>query len=82
MMKKSSILLIVIGILIVLFGSILIGSYNKMVTSKGVHSKAAQKPHVFEKRMLRHPEYYVSNSLISSTFDFLHLVIDNWFPIA
>ena len=33
-MKKSSIILIVIGILIVLFGSILIGSYNKMVTSK------------------------------------------------
>ena len=33
-MKKSSIILIIIGILIVLFGSILIGSYNKMVTSK------------------------------------------------
>jgi len=56
--------------------------HNKIVTSKGVHSKAAQKLHVFGNRMLRHPEYYVSNSLISSTFDFLQLVIDNWFPIA
>lgn len=33
-MKKSSIVLIIVGVIIVLFGSILIGSYNKMVTSK------------------------------------------------
>jgi len=56
--------------------------HNKIVTSKGVHRKAAQKLHTFEDRMRRHPEYYASNSLISSTFDFLQLVIDNWFPIT
>lgn len=33
-MKKSSIVLIIVGVIIVLFGSILIGSYNRMVTSK------------------------------------------------
>ena len=33
-MKKGSIVLIVIGVVVVLLGSILIGSYNKMVTGK------------------------------------------------
>ena len=55
--------------------------HNKIVTSQGVHNKAAQKLRAFEDRMLRHPEYYVNNSLISSTFDFLQLVIDSWFQI-
>jgi abortive infection bacteriophage resistance protein len=55
--------------------------HSKIVTSEGVHNKAAHKLHAFETRMLRHPDYYTSNSLISSTFGFLQLVIDNWFQI-
>lgn len=56
--------------------------HNKIVTSSGVHNKAAQKLHAYEERMLKHFDYYDTNSLISSSFDFLRLVIDNWFPIA
>lgn len=56
--------------------------HNRIITSDGVHNKAARKLHAFEDRMLKHPSYYDSNALISSSFDFLRLVIDNWFPIA
>jgi hypothetical protein len=56
--------------------------HNRIVTSEGVHNKAAQKLHTFEERMFRHFDYYNTNSLISSSFDFLRLVIDNWFQIA
>ena len=56
--------------------------HNRIVTSEGVHNKAAQKLHAFEERMFRHFDYYNTNSLISSSFDFLRLVIDNWFPIT
>ena len=55
---------------------------GEIVTSEGVHNKAAQKLHTFEKCMFRHFDYYNTNSLISSSFDFLRLVIDNWFPIT
>lgn len=55
---------------------------DEIVTSSGVHNKAAQKLHAYEERMLKHFDYYDTNSLISSSFDFLRLVIDNWFPIA
>lgn len=56
--------------------------HDQIVTSEGVHHKAAQKLHTLVERMLRHPDYYDTNSLISSSFNFLRLVIDNWFPIA
>lgn len=29
--------------------------------------------------MMKHAEYYNSNQLITANFDFLKLVIDNWF---
>lgn len=53
--------------------------HNRIITSDGVHNKAAQKLHAFENRMLKHPVYYDSNALITSSFAFLRLVIDNWF---
>ena len=55
--------------------------HNDIVTSKGVHNKAAQKLHTFKERMMKHAEYYNSNQLITANFDFLKLVIDNWFSI-
>jgi abortive infection bacteriophage resistance protein len=56
--------------------------HDTIVSSDGVHNKAAQKLHTFEDRMMRQPEYYKSNQLISSTFSFLKIVIDNWYPIS
>lgn len=56
--------------------------HNDIVTSKGVHNKAAQKLHAFKERMMKHAEYYNSNQLITANFDFLKLVIDNWFSIG
>lgn len=55
--------------------------HNDIVTSRGVHNKAAQKLHAFEDRMMKHAEYYNTNQLITANFDFLKLVIDNWFSI-
>lgn len=43
--------------------------HNRIITSDGVHNKAARKLHAFEDRMLKHPSYYDSNALISSSFD-------------
>ena len=56
--------------------------HNGIVTSKEVHNKAAQKLHAFKERMMKHTEYYNSNQLITANFDFLKLVIDNWFSIG
>lgn len=55
--------------------------HNEIVTSRGVHNKAAQKLHTFEDRMMKHAEYYNTNQLITANFVFLKLVIDNWFSI-
>ena len=56
--------------------------HNEIVTSKGVHDKAAQKLHAFKERMMRHADYYNTNQLIAANFNFLKLVIDNWFSIV
>lgn len=56
--------------------------HNDIVTSKGVHNKAAIKLHSFEERMMKHKDYYKGNNLISASFEFLKLAIDNWFAIS
>lgn len=56
--------------------------HNEIVTSKGVHDKAAQKLHAFKERMMKHYDYYNTNQLIAANFNFLKLVIDNWFSIV
>ena len=56
--------------------------HREIVTSMGVHNKAAQKLHAFKDRMMRHADYYNTNQLIAANFNFLKLVIDNWFSIV
>ena len=56
--------------------------HNEIVTSKGVHDKAAQKLHAFKERMMKHSDYYNTNQLIAANFNFLKLVIDNWFSLV
>lgn len=53
--------------------------HNDIVTSDGVHEKAASLLNDFVQRMMRHYDYYESNILIKTTFDFLNKIIDNWY---
>lgn len=53
--------------------------YKKIVTSKGVKDKAVRSLDLFVDRMLKNKSYYITNDVIRTTFDFLELVIDNWY---
>jgi len=54
--------------------------YEKIVTSTGVQYKAVERLRKFEERMIRNIEYYKDNDMIRTNFEFLNLVIDNWYP--
>lgn len=68
--------------MILFFPEVFLETAREDITSKGAHNKAAQKLHAFKERMMKHAEYYNSNQLITANFDFLKLVIDNWFSIG
>lgn len=53
--------------------------YKEIVTSKGVQEKAIKRLQVFEERMMRNVEYYQDNDKVHTNFEFLKLVIDNWY---
>lgn len=53
--------------------------HNVIVTSNGVHKKAVAQLADFEKRMMKHIDYYTSNDLILANFYFLKTVIDKWY---
>ena len=53
--------------------------HRMLVTSEGVHNIHSQKLHELLARMYRHIDYYRTNSTITSSFDFLRKVVDNWF---
>lgn len=57
----------------------LLYTYDEIVTSKGVHDKAIKKLGAFEDRMMRNISYYKSNDKVRTSFEFLKLVIDNWY---
>lgn len=56
--------------------------YKKIVTSKGVQEKAINRLKMFEERMMRNINFYQENDMIRSNFEFLKLVIDNWYVNA
>ena len=54
--------------------------YNK-IASDGVKKHRAQSLNSLVDRMFKHPEFYVNSQQISSSFTFLKLVIEGWFPM-
>ena len=44
-----------------------------------LQDKAVERLRKFEERMIRNLEYYKYNDMIRTNFEFLKLVIDNWY---
>lgn len=59
----------------------LLYAHKKFVTSEGVHKHQCEVLHEVVDRMFRNISYYVNNPKILTTFEFVKLVIDNWFPV-
>lgn len=57
----------------------LLYTHKKLVTSSGVHKSQCEAINKTIERAFHHIEYYVNNETISTTFNFLKIVIDNWF---
>ena len=57
----------------------LLYTHNQIVTSDGVNIKAKILLQKFSERMLRNICYYKTNDLITANFNFLKMVIDNWY---
>ena len=55
--------------------------YKNLVLSEGVRNKATKELHTFCERLKRNNHYYINNDLIRTTFEFLNIVIDNWYPV-
>lgn len=55
--------------------------HKTMVTSEGVHEHVASVLNITMKRIFKNIEYYTGNETITSTFEFLKIVVDNWFGI-
>ena len=60
----------------------LLYSHRKFVTSEGVREHQCDALHDVVNRMYHHFDYYANNDTISTTFSFVKIVIDNWFPSA
>ena len=60
----------------------LLFTHKEMVTSRDVLEKESRKLNEFVDRLYQNKQYYVDNEIIKSSFDFLKMVIDNWYPIA
>lgn len=50
-----------------------------MVESDGIIQSESEELQKIIKRIDRNYDYYSTNPMIKGTFDFLKLVVDNWF---
>ncbi|WP_296242280.1 Abi family protein [uncultured Faecalicoccus sp.] len=57
----------------------LLYTHKRIVTSEGVHNKAIDLLQDLSCRINKNIDYYANNSMVSSSFDFISQVIDNWF---
>ncbi len=55
--------------------------HKELIPSDGVKKDAAKKLHIFSDRIKRNNAYYVNNDLIRTNFEFLNIIIDNWYPV-
>lgn len=56
--------------------------HKKIVTSQGVHDAQAKQLHLLIDRMFKNIQYYDTNENIKTSFEFLKIIIDNWFKTA
>ncbi|WP_027422620.1 hypothetical protein [Lachnobacterium bovis] len=52
--------------------------HEKLVTSNGIKNKECDKLLELKERINRESNYYDSNDLIATSFNFLSKVIENW----
>ena len=55
-------------------------THKTMVNSIGVHQEEGKLLRELINRMFRNTSFYDDNPTIKGTFDFLKMVVDNWFP--
>lgn len=55
--------------------------HKKLIPSEGVRKNAVTNLQKFSDRIKRNGHYYDNNDLIRTTFEFLNIVIDNWYPV-
>lgn len=53
--------------------------HKTIISSEGLKSAESAEIHKMIYRMYKNINYYKSNQMIKSTFDFLKMVVDNWF---
>ncbi|MBO4579820.1 MAG: Abi family protein [Clostridiales bacterium] len=53
--------------------------HKEVVTSSGVHKKACSSLSELMARINKNRQYYATNAMISSSFAFVEIIIDNWF---
>lgn len=53
--------------------------HKEIVTSNGVHLNRSKQLHELIDRIHRNIQYYDSNKNIKTSFEFLKLIVDNWF---
>lgn len=59
----------------------LLYTHKQLVTSTGVLKARAQSLHALMERFYRNIDFYKTNDIIISTFDFLKKVVDNFYPM-
>lgn len=60
----------------------LLFTHKKLVKSDGTREHQGKVLNELMERMFRNIDYYQSNDSITTNFNFLKLIIDNWFPIV
>lgn len=60
----------------------LLYTHKEMVTSQSVYRRECKKINEFMVRMYKNEQFYEKNAVIKTSFDFLKLVVDSWYPIA
>ncbi len=53
--------------------------HRTMVESDGIKKSESEEIQKVMKRIDRNYDYYSTNPMIKGTFDFLKMVVDNWF---
>ena len=56
-------------------------SKNFKITKIGPCITTRSLQNIFSNRIKRNNAYYVNNDLIKTNFDFLNVIIDNWYPV-
>lgn len=56
--------------------------HKELVKSSGLRHSECEELHALLERMFKHIDYYKDNNMVLGTFNFLKIVIDNWFNLV